>query len=178
MVHDDFVRRCGIPSDIVEHLPFLYGIGLGHTVIELGVRSGNSTSAFLAAGAELWSVDIDRPRVPDEWHTTGWTFIQGDDCSPEVLAQLPAEVDVVFIDTSHSYEHTLRELNTYAPRVKHRGLIVLHDTELEAPDGLPGEPPYPVKRAVTEWCAQHGLSWENRPACNGLGVIRVDRPER
>ena len=35
-----------------------------------------------------------------------WTFIRGDDMHPAVRAKLPAEADVLFIDTSHEYGHT------------------------------------------------------------------------
>jgi len=60
------------------------------------------------------------------------------------------------------------ELRLYGPRAT---AILLHDTELEHPDGAPLEPAYPVKRAVEEWCAEVGRSWTNRENCYGLGII-------
>ena len=104
---------------------------------------------------------------------------------PAVQAQFPAEVDVFFLDTSHEYEHTLAELRAYMPRVAPGGVALFHDTNLFGwADGLPaaiwagGAPPagenYPeVRRALDEYCAETGLSWENRPGVYGLGVIRV-----
>lgn len=143
-------------------------------IIELGTRGGVSTVAWLyglEGHGHLWSVDIDPPPPMRFDH---WTFIQGDDCSTEVLDQLPDEVDVVFIDTSHHYDHTRRELELYLPRVRSGGRIVLHDTEVEIPDAAPlADPPFPVKRAVTEFCDARGLVWTNYPYSYGLAVIEV-----
>jgi cephalosporin hydroxylase len=143
-------------------------------VIELGTRSGVSTVAWLhglaSTGGRLTSVDIDaRPDIGVYAH---WKFIQGNDLDPDVLVRLdPA--DIVFIDTSHLYEHTLAELNVY--RWLARRYIVCHDTELAQPEGAPAHPRYPVRTAVEEFCAAEGLSWTNHPHCWGLGIIEVGR---
>lgn len=162
-------------TDIQGHLDRFYGIGLASSkIIELGTRGGTSTIAFLAGlegHGHLWSVDIDPP--PDNLVVPHWTFVQGDDCSDEVLAQLPDDVDAVFIDTSHAYEHTLNELELYLPRVRSGGQLLLHDTELEAPDFVGPQPPFPVRLAVTEFCDEHGLSWMNFTHSYGLAVIEV-----
>lgn len=101
-------RRAQHGSDISDHLPRLYELACRpHVkVIELGVRRGDSTSAFLAAaqeyGGEVWSVDITPPVVPSDWENLPfWYPIVGDDL--EVAEQLPDQVDIVFIDTSHTY---------------------------------------------------------------------------
>ena len=168
-IAEDYRLRCEQDSDIALHLPFLYESAQGGTVIELGVRSGNSTAAFLAAGAEVWSADTEHPQVPGEWHANPrWHFLHGDDLSPEVLAGIPATADVVFIDTAHTYDHTLAELRAYAPRAP---LVLLHDTQwVDNRDA--GTPCGPVARALDEYCAEMGLRWENRPGSYGLGVLR------
>ena len=138
-LHDEYARLCSTPSDIYLHLPRLYGLVLetqAQHVIELGTRTGVSTVAFLAAlettGGHLTSVDLD-PKPPIGDHEQ-WRFIQGDDTDPLVFAALdPA--GIVFIDTSHAFHHTMEELVVYAPRVSSGGFIVLHDTEVERPDG-------------------------------------------
>jgi predicted O-methyltransferase YrrM len=173
-----YMELCKTPSDIYLHLPtfvqIVDGLHAQH-VIELGTRTGVSTIAWLHAlrgtGGRLTSVDIDtRPDIGEYDH---WTFIQGDDQSPEVLAQLePA--DVVFLDTSHLWPVTLHELETYLPLVKSGGFIVCHDTELQFPEGTQrGDPPYPVKKAITEFTAKHGLQWQNVTECWGLGLIKI-----
>jgi len=168
-IEGDYRERCAQQSDIALHLPFLYENAQGRTVIELGVRSGNSTAAFLAAGAEVWSADTDEPQVPAEWHgNPRWHFLRGDDLSPQILAGLPAAADVVFIDTAHTYGHTLAELRAYAPRA--RLLVLLHDTQFAGGIDI-GGPTGPVARALDDYCAEAGLSWVNRPGSYGLGVI-------
>jgi predicted O-methyltransferase YrrM len=178
MIAGEYNLRCQMRSDIVDHLPRLHQEAsvAGVTVIELGVRSGNSTSAFLLAAEQqdghVYSVDIDRPRLPWAGHPR-WTFMMGDDL---LLADdLPNGVDVLFIDTSHHYSHTLAELDRYVPKVRFGGVVLLHDSELERPDGAPhGDPAFPVRKAVEEYCAREVLSPEFVSGCHGLGVIRID----
>ena len=131
-------------------------------VLELGVRSGNSTAAFLAAadewGGRVVSVDVVTPKVPAEFFDCGlWRFVKADDMA--FVTDDP--VDVLFIDTSHHYDHTLGELHRFNELVAVDGCIVLHDTELRHPEGAPpSDPEYPVAEAirrflddVTEWQA-------------------------
>lgn len=176
-LEDEYRRLCRTPSDIYEHLPvFFHMVGeLGATkVIELGTRSGVSTIAWLYGlhdQGELWSVDLDpQPPIGDWPH---WTFIQGDDLNPDVVRQLPSDADVVFIDTSHAYAQTLAELNVYSRKVRPGGRIVLHDTELRRPELVGPQPPFPVKKAVTEFCDDEALKVEFLPNCFGLAIITI-----
>jgi predicted O-methyltransferase YrrM len=177
----EYQGRCGVWSDIVDHLPTLHATVMRYAepaVIELGVRSGNSTAAFLAAASQVdghvWSVDIQLPQAPGWWWETKlWTPIVGNDLDPAVLARLPEQCDVLFIDTSHAYDHTLRELRTYAPMVRPGGVVLCHDTELEAPELVGPQPPFPVAKAISEYCTEAGLEWVNNTGCYGLGVIAI-----
>lgn len=182
MLQTEYEARAGQWSDIQQHLPTLHDEVTsrpGARVLELGVRWGTSTACLLAAaeeaGGHVWSVDIAQPTAPDWWAGTGlWTLTVGDDLDPAVLAAQPAEVDVLFLDTSHVYEHTLAELAAYVPRVAPGGVVLCHDTELQTPEAASsGGPPFPVAKALDEYCARAGLAWENRPGCYGLGVIQV-----
>ena len=140
-------------------------------VLELGVRSGNSTSAFLAAAeandGHVWSADTERPDVPASWHDSGlWTFIQGDD----LTLKPPAEAfDIVFIDTSHHYEHTLAELRRYVPLVAKGGTVLLHDTLLAHVDYEPK--PFPVTLALAAFCTETGRGWTEHGGRTGFGEI-------
>lgn len=165
-------------SDIWLHLPrivdLVAAVNAQH-VIELGTRTGVSTIAWLhgleKTGGRLTSVDID-PKPPIGEHDR-WEFIQGDDTDPDVIAQL-APADIVFIDTSHHYQHTVTELNIYRWLLKPGGLIVCHDTELPAPDGAPaGDPVFPVKKAIQRFVRENGFDWFNYPDCWGLGIIKA-----
>ena len=168
------------PSDINEHLPTFVALCEqldARKVVELGTRSGVSTIAWLyglEARGHLWSVDLDpAPPLFADDHP-GWTFIRGDDLDPGVYTRLPGDVDIVFVDTSHAYDQTLRELNLYRWLVRPGGRIVLHDTALPRPEGVSG-PSFPVRRAIDAFCTGEGLRWTDNPACNGLGIIEVRR---
>lgn len=178
----EYLGRCHVDSDIIAHLPTLYDRAARYPqaqILELGVRSGNSTSALLAAAervdGHVWSVDIDVPHVPGYWSETGrWTFLRADDLDPALVELLPAEVDVLFIDTLHTYEHTRAELDLYVPRVKPGGVILMHDTELDGPaHGLHGPHQFPVADAIDDYCRAAGIDWTNHPGCYGLAEIAV-----
>ena len=133
--------------DCVPHYPTLITLARqAKTVIEWGVRGGVSTWALLDGLPEdghLWSVDIIDcvvpPRVSED---PRWTFLVGDDLDPAIQAQLPSEADLIFIDTSHTYEQTVAELALAAQLTSK---IALHDYALDE-----------VKRAVDEFCVREG----------------------
>lgn len=176
---DGYVRRAHLPSDIVEYLPLLYGYARVYErvrVLEIGTRDGNSTLAFLAAAeavdGHVWSVDMDAT-VPDHgngmlpWkHSARWTFTAGNSIEPTVAACQPGQVDVLFIDSGHEYDLTLRELEAYMPRVVSGGTALFHDTGMDYDS-------FGVKRALNVYCARNGLAWAELPGQYGLGVIHI-----
>jgi len=155
-------------SDVQEHLLYFYQSAKGN-VMEIGVRGGASTSALLAGvvdhGGHLWSVDVNNCRVFDH---PQWTFIQADSIREKdrILAQIPDELEVLFVDGDHSYEGCLSDLQAFGPRAK---LILIHDCL--CPDTFPG-----VRRASEEYAASLGVPLTIREGSYGLGVINV--PER
>lgn len=163
---DDYLRNVADPGDM-EHITRLFEITCSYTrarVLELGTRTGMSTSAFLAAaeqnGGHVWSVDIEQPRVPAGWADCGvWTLTVADD-----LGELPAleglEFDVLFIDTSHSREHTLAELRRFVPLVTPGGRVLLHDSVM-----FPG-----VRQALDELYPGQWAEWGGR---FGMGEIVI-----
>lgn len=171
-------------SDIAEFLPIFRDVAMRDDVtkiIELGVREGHSTAAFLAGlegHGHLWSVDCEQQHDEAFADVEHWTFVLGDDNDPAVWAQLPEQCDVAFIDTDHAYTHTVRELSLLAQRVRPGGAILLHDTENEHPEDhgerIPPQPPFPVKEALKMFAQQYrwvakldergwGLGWLSRP---------------
>lgn len=175
---DDFARVCATPSDIQSHLPrfveMVDDLDATH-VIELGTRTGVSTIAWLYAlerRGRLTSVDLDpQPPIGEYDH---WTFIQGDDLAPGVLARMePA--DIVFLDTSHWYENTVAELEAYLPFVRPGGRIVCHDTQLRRPEGSPPRPLFPVRTAIKQFVEKHKFEWFEYLDSWGLGVIEIPK---
>ena len=181
----EYRSRQGRDTDITAHLETLRHEATGKVfcrVLELGTRSGMSTSAFLAAlelnGGHLWSIDVNDPDVPAWWHENPlWSFLKAHDLSAEARVFGPPQVDVLFIDTSHEYGHTLDELRAYVPRVVPGGVVLMHDTEYDYENNREMQPADPhashVGRALDDYCAETGLTWENKPGCFGLGVMRI-----
>lgn len=143
----------------------------GAVVIELGAGEGSFTCLYLAAGANVHSVDICD--FAGRWDSGNWHFLCADDLSVQAQEWFPAECDVLFIDSSHGYDHTLAELRLHASRVRPGGTILLHDTEY-SPEGPLPEPAGEVALAISAWCQENGISWENLPGASGLGIIRIE----
>lgn len=162
--------RLNSKGDLYIHLPRLYREAHG-TVLELGVRGGNSTSALLAGvvkrGGHVYSVDIDS----NCWGSVGlhpqWTFINADSLDVDKIrsVMLEATIDMLFIDTEHTYTRTMNELSTWGSVVKKGGKIFLHDTDDK-------ETFYGVRRAIIEYCLDHSKLFWLYPGSNGLGVIQ------
>jgi predicted O-methyltransferase YrrM len=178
--------RAKTKSDINEHLELLYRIVVetdAQKIVELGTRSGNSTCALVIGafrtGGHVVSVDNG---MGDEYtgelrtfsavaetsdlitHKLGladhWTLVNRDDL--EFAEEYHDEIDVLFIDTVHSYEQTKKELDAWGNKVVSGGFIVIHDTVSFPEQNV----------AIWEYLDQHLLSdyveYEN---CNGLGII-------
>jgi predicted O-methyltransferase YrrM len=183
-LYGEYERRRSLPSDIQDHLPELYhwarGWPFAH-IVELGTRTGVSTSALLA-GVEadrrghVWSYDLDPADVPEAFAASGyWTFCQRDALSPAAVDTAPREVEVLFIDLDpHSFEQTLAALMMWAPLVRPGGVILCHDTEWpEIRNVTAGSAESEVGRALDAFCKMRGHEWRNRHGCNGLGVLRI-----
>lgn len=181
-LREDYLRRLAEPSDIKDELPLLLEYATRYPlvrVLELGVRSGRSTSAFLAAAAQVaghvWSIDMRPPDVPDRWSQSRyWTFKQANDLdvTPD-LEGWPASYHVLFIDTSHTLEHTLAELRRFVPYVLPGGIVLCHDTRLDDADLNGGQEPR-VRQALDIFCAEYHLAGQVMPWSNG----RVIHPRR
>ena len=185
------IRMAEVPTDISEHLLAIYSEALEcrpKLIVELGVRGGESTKALLLAaelsGARVVSVDIeDCSRVSS---VTYWTFVQAEDVffggafSEWAHSRgLDPAIDVLFIDTSHAYEHTVAEIRTWFPYLAPGAKVLFHDTSNNALYGLG------VTRAIEDFLQiqfeESGLipalcvgDWliRHNPACNGLTVLK------
>ena len=150
-------------TDIAGHFRFLKKICLeknAKIILELGVREGESTKKFLEIcdilNAKLISIDTgDCSAVSNN---PRWKFLQMNDLDYEVKEP----IDILFIDTEHTYKQTLLELKKFIPHVKSGGVILLHDTI-----SCPG-----VLEAIKKYLKSHkNLKFKNRKNSNGLGVI-------
>ena len=155
-------EKSKINTDINEHLYTLYNLSKEcQTIVELGTRELNSTWAFLAAyPKKLISIDIVRP---EKWGCTdyeqilksaneqniNYSFIQ--ECSEKVNLNKEL-IDLLFIDTIHTYDQVKAELENFSHLVTK--YIVFHDTVLYGIDGYGHnghEPGNGILRAINEF---------------------------
>lgn len=173
---DTYRRVRAQPSDIQGHLDTF--VALVETldaqrVCELGVRGGVSTVAWLEGlrrtGGHLWALDV-QPTAP--FAHRQMTFVCGDDCDPAVIDQVPDDLDIVFVDTSHLFAHTRREIELWVPKLALGGCIAFHDVDVERFDHHPDdEVPYPVRCAVEEAASDNEWPVDWRTGSHGLAVV-------
>jgi predicted O-methyltransferase YrrM len=127
----------GIASDIGQHLPTLRMYAKGN-VFEIGVRGGLSTAALLCGvkdkGGHVWSIDINGECGNLYRNDPDWSFAHAHSVkdAERIKRDLPEVLDVLFIDSDHSYDTTIAELRLYAPMLhKDTGIALLHDTDLQ-----------------------------------------------
>ena len=166
MTLGEFYRRAYANTpDIAGHLPGFVAEVLtrdAQQVIEVGVGNGNSSAAWLfglaGTGGHLWSVDIEPTAAAFELQgiCPDWTYVIGDSLACADLA--PQGADILFIDSLHTYDQTLAELEVYVPHVKPGGVVLLHDTVTHPP----------VAAALVAFC---GDGWTNITHTSGLGRI-------
>lgn len=172
---ETYQRLLHQPSDIQAHLPRFVDLVVqldAQRVAELGVRGGVSTIAWLEGlrrtGGHLWGIDV-QPAAPFEHSQL--TFISGDDCDPAVIARVPDDLDLVFIDSSHLATHTRREVELWSPKVAEGGCLAFHDVDVERFDHHPDdEIPYPVRTVVEESADELGWDVDWFTGSHGLAV--------
>lgn len=176
-------------GDSDKHLITLFGIVLGsraETIIELGVRYGDTTEALLKAtkinNGMLHSVDIEETNFkPDREYLDNWRFYKQDAISFLESWDKKNDIDLIYIDDWHSYEHVKKELEILDSLVSPSTVILLHDlmyggtepfyhSDLTENAGTQWEHGGPY-RAVAELNPQF---WEfsTLPWNNGLTILR------
>jgi len=163
-------------DDISEHLPILSMLVKEFElkeIVELGTRSGNSTLILLAAanasGGRVLSMDVQpcelaQQRVASAGLGDSWTFWHTDDLSvPD--SEIPEPIDLLFIDTRHTYNQLTAELKKYTPRLRQGSWIAIHDYV-----SFPG-----MTRAVRDFVSSRPHSFRFYPFANqnGLALIKV-----
>ncbi len=132
-----YQRHCSTWSDICEHVSVLRNLaGECESVIEIGIRSMVSTWGVLKGLSEnnqpmkrYLGIDLNYPPM-DKLNEAkrlskaldiDFNFLQADDMTIDI-----EPVDMLFIDSLHTYCHLTYELEKFSPKVKK--YIAMHDT--------------------------------------------------
>ena len=140
---NDIKRHSLRRTAINEHLETLFVEALTmnpRLIVELGVARGESARVFSRVaqlcGAKYVSVDLTDCSRAVDWD--GWLFVQKNDVefAKEFEAwcrqrQFDPVIDVLFIDTSHYFDHTLEEIRAYFPFLAEHAKVFFHDTNLK-----------------------------------------------
>lgn len=172
IVYDKYIEKCNTPSDINEHLPVLYSYAAkSKTVTEFGVWKVCSTWALAAANPQrLVSYDAVRNIEVDEIErmcaesSINFKFIHKSDLEVEI-----EQTDFLFIDTFHTYDQLIQELNLHSSKVNK--WIALHDT---VTFGSHGEHGHRGLNAAVDEFLENNKNWktlEVRVNNNGLTVL-------
>ena len=91
-----------------------------------------------------------------------WNFIQADD----LKLDWDKPIDHLFIDTSHTYEQTLAELNKFGSFVRPGGIITLHDIISS----------HEVLDAIKEYSTnRNDMKFYKYYHNNGLGILKIQK---
>ena len=137
---DDLYRKAATTvSDINEHCPKLRELAAASdVVVEFGMRHGVSTVALLAGQPKRFvSYDLnDAPiskTLDAKRGSTSFEFKRGDSLTVDI-----EDTDLLFIDTKHTANQLLQELERHHAKV--RRWIALHDTQIFGEAGEDGGP--------------------------------------
>lgn len=136
-------RRASKQTDICDHLETLLVETIGvqpSLIVELGSGDGESTFV-LERVAKLWNADMVSVDIEDREEVGNYRkrrFVKQDDIAfavefPTWCASrgLTTSIDILFIDTSHLYNHTGAEIRCWFPYLSARCKVIFHDTNLQ-----------------------------------------------
>jgi cephalosporin hydroxylase len=171
-----------LPEDMVMLQELIYRVR-PDVLIETGVAHGGSgvfyASLFEAIGkGRVISIDIEirphnRKALEEHPMIKRITLIERSSTDPATLTQVrgllkPGETVMVVLDSNHTREHVLRELELYAPLVTPGSYIVATDGNMvdlaDVPRGKPEWETDNPKRAVHEFLARnHDFEIDTEP---------------
>ncbi len=132
-----YIKCCSEYSDIYEHLPLLRQLASEcSTVVEIGLRgmvsswgllqglSENSTSTRSYIGIDIYYPPVEilySAMKLSEGNGINFEFWNANDMDIDI-----PEMELLFIDSLHTYCHLTYELEKFSPKVSH--YIAMHDT--------------------------------------------------
>ncbi|MGZ4846736.1 MAG: cephalosporin hydroxylase family protein [Halobacteriota archaeon] len=160
-----------LPSDIIAMQEIIWGVK-PDLIIETGIAHGGSLIFYaslidaLGGSGDVLGIDIDirkhNKRAIERHRMFKYiTMIEGSSVDQRIVEQVyafaePKKRVVVALDSNHTHEHVLKELEFYSPLVTKGSYLVVFDTIIEdLPNGGSSDRPWDVgnnpKTAVQEF---------------------------
>ncbi|MFQ5717977.1 MAG: cephalosporin hydroxylase family protein [Acidobacteriota bacterium] len=145
------------PQDMVAMQEIIWAVK-PDLIVETGIARGGSLIYYasllelIGGDGRVLGIDIDvreHNRVAIEAHRMfkRIDMIHGSSVAPEVVAQVSsrcagAKSVIVILDSNHTHDHVLAELQAYSPLVTKGGYLVVFDTVIEEmpADSFPDRP--------------------------------------
>ncbi len=136
-------------TDLTAHLPTLFKQCLNHlkkfdgnVIVELTVNTGESTYIFneIAKIKSLTLIGLNNDasfsKIYDQIATNAnYYFYSLDEVkygqkhiSECLNHEIKPQIDILFIDSSHYYDVTMKRLQNFVPLLSNNGMLILHDT--------------------------------------------------
>lgn len=138
------------------------------TVVDLGAGSGTTAGSVFAArteGVNVFTYDlspdaiywagkfIENLGLKDQWDGYLVDSAEAAEIYPD------GSVDLLMVDSSHTYEHTVREIEVWRPKVAKGGWVWLHDYKGPDSEGVRKAVDEAVKRGELKVYKQAGYGW-------------------
>jgi cephalosporin hydroxylase len=133
-------------------------------IVETGTKFGGSACFYADLHVEVVSIDVACPKPPTPHFLV--TYLTGYSTSPQVLFDVDrltrGKRTMVVLDSDHSYENVLAELDVYSGYVSEGCYLVVEDLDQGGPrqalaEWLPDHPEF--ERLDFGWAAEHGYLW-------------------
>jgi predicted O-methyltransferase YrrM len=197
--YEDTARNGSIGEMNVPAMSVVQGLVMGSAVtriVQLGHYYGYSALLIgfmlraMGAGGQLFSIDIDPEATAfsqswvDGAGLSGHVRLHLGDSAAEssldaAVGALGGMPQLILLDSSHQYEHTLRELDLWVAHMDPGSIMLLHDTSVFAQTfdvaGAGG-----VQRALAEWLPEHpeaeflSLNRQVTPGSNAADLVYKD----
>lgn len=180
-------------SDISNHLPALFCHCMAvnpEVIVEAGIRWGDGSTIALRAAKEVGNAFLIGIDVNDcsqfYKNMSNACFLHMSDLDlPQHIKNIPLKkstIDFAFIDTTHLYDHTMKELVLFESMLSEQGILALHDTNPVPTD------PHGVRDALRDYfnltfdvnkyhvqiIEKNNYYWKyvHYPFCNGMSIIQ------
>lgn len=179
LIETEYQNSLNRKSDINEHLPVLYDIGMEcDHITEMGSRFGDSTRAFLKTNATLRAYDLELHQpLMNLFDAAKEAGKDVDYIKADVLKIKIRKTDLLFIDTWHSNAQLRQELKMHGNMAQK--YLAFHDTwtyGLQDESWSKEKPSHPgsgLIPAIIDFVIAnpHWKFKEFRTNCNGLTIL-------